>query len=255
MKKIFLLFALLVFQNVLCVAESGFKIYRYVNTLDGVNVRDKPSLSGKKKFALKCNERVELLEETAEKETIGEFEEPWCKIRTQDGSWGFVYGAYLSKSLASAAYFRYYEALHPVADYLEGLADEFTSTMNIEKNMRNISSFNEEDTNRVYGQGMNFIFYPTKDNESGKEGYFLLGVYVFDNGSLPKDFPIRLGDSLEKVYEIFGKEPNGETYYFDDGKIKNQAWEGWGNICHVEMLVFDNGESVMGIKFIFAPGW
>lgn len=48
------------------LAESG--VYRYVNTLDGVNVRDKPSLSGKKKFALKCNERVELLEETAEKE-------------------------------------------------------------------------------------------------------------------------------------------------------------------------------------------
>ena len=128
------------------------------------------------------------------------------------------------------------------ADYLEGLADEFTSTMNIEKNMRNISSFNEEDTNRVYGQGMNFIFYPTKDNESGKEGYFLLGVYVFDNGSLPKDFPIRLGDSLEKVYEIFGKEPNGERYYLDDGE-EIKAWEGWGNICHVEMLVFDNGES------------
>mgnify|MGYP002624107566 CR=1 FL=1 len=43
----------------LAFAESC--VYRYVNTLDGVNVRDKPSLSGKKKFALKCNERVELL--------------------------------------------------------------------------------------------------------------------------------------------------------------------------------------------------
>ena len=253
MKKLILIFALIFISGVLATAQDS-ALWRYVNTLDGVNVRDKPSLSGKKKFALKCNERVQLIEETAEKETIGEFEEPWCKIRTQDGSWGFVYGAYLSKSLASAAYFRCYEALHPVADYLEGLADEFASEMNIENNMRNISSFNEEDTNRVYGQGMNFIFYPTKDNESGKEGYFLLGVYVFDNGSLPKDFPIRLGDSLEKVYEIFGKEPNGERYYLDDGE-EIKAWEGWGNICHVEMLVFHNGESVMGIKFIFAPGW
>ena len=251
MKKIFLLFALLVFQNVLCVAATAEPpAYRFVNTLDGVNVRDKPSLSGKKKFALKCNERVELLEETAEKETIGEFEEPWCKIRTQDGSWGFVYGAYLSKSLASAAYFRCYEALHPVADYLEGLADEFTSTMNIEKNMRNISSFNEEDTNRVYGQGMNFIFYPTKDEESGKEGYFLLGVYVYDNDCLPKDFPIQIGDSMEKVRDIFGKKPNGEAYFFEN--IDDlQAWEGG----YVRMHVFDDGENIVGIKFDFAPGW
>ena len=138
------------------LAESG--VYRYVNTLDGVNVRDKPSLSGKKKFALKCNERVELLEETAEKEKIGDSEKPWCKIRTQSGSWGFVYGEYLSRTLEDAADFRCYEILNPVEDWLEELAEQFTSTMNIDRNRRNISRFSEEDTNRVYGQDMNFIF-------------------------------------------------------------------------------------------------
>lgn len=57
------------------------------------------------------------------------------------------------------------------------------------------------------------------------------------------------------VNTLDGKEPNGETYYFDDGKIKKQAWEGWGNICYVEMLVYDDGESVVGIQFQFTPGW
>lgn len=250
-KKIFLLLVLVVLQNSLCPAEN----WRYVNTLDGVNVRDKPGLNGKKKFVLKCNERVQLLKEEEEKVKIGEFEEPWCKIRTEDGSLGYVYGAYLSKSLDSAAYFRCYEALHPMADWLEKLADDFTSAMYIEKNMRNISSFNDENTNRVYEQGANYIFYPTKDKESGKEGYYLLGVYVYDSDLLPKDFPIKMGDSLEKIYEIFGKKPNGETFYFDNGREERKAWEGWGNVCYVEMLIFDDGESVRGIQFQFSPGW
>ena len=66
-------------SGVLATAQDS-ALWRYVNTLDGVNVRDKPSLSGKKKFALKCNERVELLEETRKKEKIGDSEKPWCKI-------------------------------------------------------------------------------------------------------------------------------------------------------------------------------
>ena len=230
------------------LAESG--VYRYVNTLDGVNVRDKPSLSGKKKFALKCNERVELLEETAEKEKIGDSEKPWCKIRTQSGSWGFVYGEYLSRTLEDAADFRCYEILNPVEDWLEEQAEQFTSTMNIDRSRRNISSFSEEDTTRVYGQGINFIFYPTKDEESGKEGSFLLGVYVYDNDCLPKDFPLQIGDSMEKVRDIFGKKPNGEAYFFEN-IADLQAWEGG----YVRMHVFDDGENIVGIKFDFAPGW
>ena len=247
MKKLFLILALFVLLSV-AFAESG--AYRYVNTLDGVNVRDKPSLSGKKKFALKCNERVELLEETAEKEKIGDSEKPWCKIRTQSGSWGFVYGEYLSRTLEEAADFRCYEILNPVEDWLEELAEQFTSTMNIDRNGRNIFSFSEEDITRVYGQGINFIFYPTKDEESGKEGSFLFGVYVYDNDGMPKDFPIQIGDSMEKVREIFGKKPNGEAYFFEN--IDDlQAWEGG----YVRMHVFDDGENIVGIKFDFAPGW
>ena len=247
MKKIFLILAAVVLSSV-AFAESG--VYRYVNTLDGVNVRDKPSLSGKKKFALKCNERVELLEETAEKEKIGDSEKPWCKIRTQSGSWGFVYGEYLSRTLEDAAEFRCYEILNPVEDWLEELAEQFTSTMNIDRNGRNIFSFSEEDITRVYGQGINYIFYPTKDEESGKEGSFLFGVYVYDNDGMPKDFPIQIGDSMEKVREIFGKKPNGEAYFFEN--IDDlQAWRGG----YVRMHVFDYGENIVGIKFDFAPAW
>nr|WP_318660864.1 SH3 domain-containing protein [uncultured Treponema sp.] len=234
------------------VCSVSAQTWRYVNTLYGVNVRDKPGLDGKKKFVLKCNQRVKLLEETKEKFKIDEFEEPWCKIQTEDGASGYVYGVYLSKTLNDAASFRCYEALHPLADWLEELAEEFTATMYIDKDMHNISSFSDESSFSVQGNGIKYIFYPTKDEKTGKTGSYLLGVRIYENHAMPKDFPIKLGDSMEKVRDIFGK-PDGDNFYFGDEVIK--AYEGFGNVCFVEMVIFERDDSVAGILFRLSPGF
>ena len=252
MKKIVFVVLVLLLQNAVCLAETDFRVWRYVNTLDGVNVRDRPSLSGKKKFALKCNERVQLLEKSQEKEKIGEFEEPWCKIRTQSGSWGFVYGAYLSSTLEYAAEFRVWEALHPVGEWFERKADEFTAVMYIVTDMHQVTSFDEDDDIVVHGTGVDFHFAPANYNDNSKQGTFLLRADILDNTSLvPESLPIKIGDSIEKVREIFG-EPNGAYYK----EYERNVYEAFGTFTIVEMIFFhdDNG-IIHRIRVQLSPQW
>ena len=251
MKKLILIFALIFISGVLATAQDS-ALWRYVNTLDGVNVRDKPSLNAKKKFTLKCNERVQLLEKSQEKETIGEFEEPWCKIRTQDGSWGFVYGAYLSSTLEYAAEFRVWEALHPVGEWFDKQTKQFSATMYLDSDMRNVTSFEDDDGSIVRGEGVNFLFFPTKNEETGKTGWYLVRADILDNTSLaPESLPIKIGDSIENVEEIFG-EPNGAYYK----EYERKVYEAFGTFTIVEMIFFhdDNG-IIHRIRVQLSPQW
>ena len=70
-------------------------------TLENLNLRDRPSLSGKIQARLKLFDKVTFLNEVTDfkqKYTIDDLEtnEPWIKVRTEKGVEGWVYGAGVS---------------------------------------------------------------------------------------------------------------------------------------------------------------
>ncbi len=240
MKKRFLILAFAIFANIVCFSEKTFEDvrYRYVNTLDGVNLRDKPN--GRKIGVLKYNERVEYFGTSTVISEIDDWKMPWIKVRTKDGNMGYIYGAYLSRSLKFAAEFRVWEALHPMGEWFDEMAKWFSDSVNLDSDMRNVTSFDDEDSYRIQDESIDFLFFPTKNEKTGKTGFYLVRADIYSTNACrwPESFPIKTGDSIEKVEEIFG-EPNGSYH----SEYERKVYEAFGTFTIVEMIFFydDNG--------------
>ena len=217
LRKSILFFLALLLQNAICMAQG----YCYVNTLDGVNMRDKPD--GRKIGALKTNECVEFLEETKEKSRIGIFDMPWIKIRTQSGRVGYVYGAYLSKTLSEAAAFRCNEQLREAESYLGEIGSR----------LKRIRDW-QQDESPFSKAGMTVTF-STLDFETQKKGFFLTALEFDEAGceDYPRGIlPFDVGDNIKKVREVFG-EKSAETPAYDS-RNNIEMWFGTNVALNVE---------------------
>lgn len=73
--------------------------FRFVNSKEGLRIRNKPGIDGEKIGSLKNKEKVEVIAETAVLEELGLIKARWLEISTEDNLTGFVFGGYLEKSL------------------------------------------------------------------------------------------------------------------------------------------------------------
>lgn len=73
--------------------------FRFVNSKEGLRIRNKPGTDGEKIGSLKNKEKVEVIAETAVIEKFGLTKAGWLEIKTENNLSGFVFGGYLEKSL------------------------------------------------------------------------------------------------------------------------------------------------------------
>lgn len=73
--------------------------FRFVNSKEGLRIRNKPSTDGEKIGSLKNKEKVEVIAETGAIGEIGLTKARWLEIKTESNLTGFVFGGYLEKSL------------------------------------------------------------------------------------------------------------------------------------------------------------
>lgn len=73
--------------------------FRFVNSKEGLRIRNKPGTDGEKIGSLKNKEKVEVIAETAVIEKFGLTKAGWLEIKTENNLSGFVFGGYLEESL------------------------------------------------------------------------------------------------------------------------------------------------------------
>ena len=81
------------------VEKPKEKEFRYVNSLEGLRIRDKPGTDGEKIGSLQNKEKVEVLSETNTIETIEQIKAKWIEIKTENDITGYVFGGFLEKDL------------------------------------------------------------------------------------------------------------------------------------------------------------
>lgn len=75
------------------------KEFRYVNSIEGLRIRNKPGTDGEKIGSLKNKEKIEVLSETSLMQTIDEIQSKWIEIKTENDITGYVFGGFLEKDL------------------------------------------------------------------------------------------------------------------------------------------------------------
>lgn len=198
-------------------------VYKFVNTLDGLNVRDRAG--GNRVAFLECNERVEILE-TDESAEIDGWHGNWCKIRTENGTEGYVFDAYLSDNLENAASFRCTEILMEEEAWFKSWEEKLSGHITIDTNPYHIwrDDYGEELRDFREYSGVDLHLLHTYDKEKGTYGWFLLRALCYADGEDYPDFlPFKIGDNIEKVREIFGKEnlPESDStvYVWENGNV------------------------------------
>lgn len=224
-------------------------IYKFVNTADGLNVREK--VGGNKVAFLKYDSRVEVLEKGEAAEIDG-WSDNWYKIRTENGTEGYAYGAYLSDSLKDAARFRKIEMGNKAFEWLTSWEEKLASEINIDTNPYNIIC--GEDGNVMMDvrefDGFDLIFEATYDKEKDQRGTFLLGAVFYGDGKNYPDFmPFKLGDSIDKAKSILG-EPDDHT---QKAGGTYEIWEGVD--CRATVSWQPEAEGVINSVKIEKSGW
>ncbi len=229
--------------------EEKTVVYRYVNTVDGLNVRDK--VGGSKIAFLEYDTCVEVLEKSEAAEIDG-WTNNWYKIRMKNGTEGYAYGAYLSESLQEAARFRKIEMGTKAFEWLTFWDEKLASEINIDTNPYNIIC--GEDGNVMMDvrefDGFDLIFEATYDKEKDRRGTFLLGAVFYGDGKNYPDFMLfKLGDSIDKAKSILGQPDDhtqkpGGTY---------EIWEGVD--CRATVSWQPEAEGVINSVKIEKSGW
>lgn len=199
---------------VLFAAACAFpQEWRFVNTLDGVNLRSSPN--GRKVGALKCNERVEFLGESDVVGRADGFERPWVKVRTKGGGVGYVFGAYLSASLEEAAAFRREEQLEKAVERLSDM----------ERNLSGIRDWAATES-PLCVDGAEFYFgtYESYENGRPRRVFSLHAIEFTADGceDYPDFLPFRVGDDIGAVRGAFGEKSSETTDY--DPRFKIEMW-------------------------------
>jgi len=76
--------------------STAINEYRYISATDGLRLRNRPSLSGGKICVIPYNEKVYLIKETGEKETIDGITGRWSLVSWKSYQ-GWVFGGYLTE--------------------------------------------------------------------------------------------------------------------------------------------------------------
>ncbi len=204
--------------------EKKEPVYKFVNTYDGIKVRDKES--GNRIAGLKCNERVEILEKGSA-EVIEGFQDNWYKICTENGTTGYVYGAYLSDSLEDAEKFRFNEMRAKAWKWFESWEEKLSGEINIDTNPYHIKYYEEGEASSDFREfdGFDLHFLSTYNEENDKYGWFLEKAVFYNNGeNFPAFLPVKIGDNIEKLYEVLGNKDMLSDIFLkvehsDDGTI------------------------------------
>lgn len=83
--------------------EQREKDIHYVNC-DKLNMRSDPTTEGEKVDLLVLSDVVDVLKKTPDKVNVGGIVDRWCKVRTDEGKEGWVFGAYISKERGRVEY-------------------------------------------------------------------------------------------------------------------------------------------------------
>lgn len=106
-------------ENVSVSAEFNVveeeKEIRYVNSLEGLRVRNKPDINAEKVGSLTNKEKVEVISHNMQKVEIDGILSEWIEVKSETGLQGYVFGGYLENSLDDVE----------LIQFLEG---EFTET-------------------------------------------------------------------------------------------------------------------------------
>lgn len=81
------------------IEQAKEQDFRFVNSKEGLRIRNKPSTDGEKIGSLKNKEKVEVIAETAVIEKFGLTKARWLEIKTENNLSGFVFGGYLEETL------------------------------------------------------------------------------------------------------------------------------------------------------------
>jgi hypothetical protein len=80
--------------------KEGVYLYRVENvtvTAPNVRLRNKPSLTGEEAGYLQTDERVVILETSAEKMKVGSMNAPWYRVKTKEGVDAWAFGGFIEK--------------------------------------------------------------------------------------------------------------------------------------------------------------
>ena len=91
------------------------KEIRYVNSLEGLRIRNKPDVNAEKVGSLANKEKVEVISHNFQKVEIDGIWSEWIEVKSETGLQGYVFGGYLENSLDDVE----------LIQFLEG---EFTET-------------------------------------------------------------------------------------------------------------------------------
>ncbi len=79
--------------------EPKEKAFCYVNSKEGLRIRNKPGTDGEKIGSLKNKEKIEIIEKDTNIVEIDGIKSNWIKICTEDNVTGYVFGGYLESTL------------------------------------------------------------------------------------------------------------------------------------------------------------
>ena len=231
-------------------AEKNTVVYKYVNTIDGINLRE--TIGGKRIDVLDFNVRVKILEKSDYAEIDGN-KDYWYKIRAENNEEGFVYGAYLSESIEDAEKYRRLELRAKIIEWLQGWEEKLSEDINIDPNPYNIikDEWGEFALSMREFDGLDFILYETYDKETDEHGMFLYYACLYNaNGTdLPDFLPVRLMDDIEKFRRYFGKPDDIK----DRGDGTEESWVLMGDF-YISAVYTPADEKISTI-FIGKEGW
>ena len=203
------------------ITEEKPKVYRYVNTADGIRIRSTPN--GEKIGSLQQDTKVEIINESGKVEIIDNCYGQWVQIRTEEGLEGFVFSHYLSETLEEAEKFRQTECKESCLEKAAAWISEIET--DLKHKGWNIAFYPSGNSDAMwtyeYSQGVTLVFYPRYDEETGRHADFLYQVICTENSdAINKIFPFKIGDPFSAVLKAFG-EPysnyQGQSFLMREG--------------------------------------
>lgn len=230
MKKVFLILSIAICTLTSVFADSS-RFYKngkiidtmYVNSPEGLRVRDNPTLSANKICGLPHRLPVKVIE-VGQEATIDEITAPWIKILIPHYEWknahteyGWVFGGYLSEHNKEEDKMYFYNRWCKL--YTEILCSEFSiSKSDFFEPTPSLQSFAEF-------QKMHKVISIRKDemknyDDPNKPFYIYYQNYLIENGSvcgrgeswislnvkknIPNSYGIKLGMTLDEIQAILG---------------------------------------------------
>ena len=161
------------------IEQPKKKEFRYVNSIEGLRIRNKPGTDAEKIGFLKNKEKIEIVSETSFIQIIDKIESTWVEIKTENNITGYVFGGFLEKNLETIDIIQNAEGEYKNKDGMLNLTIKYQGMQ--EFNISVTAPFLLEPkitTVSVENIYRDVLFYSSIDEQDGLDGY---RVIKFDN--------------------------------------------------------------------------